>query len=55
MAGILCPAVLHYDINGAHTQTCSICSFQLVRTSEIQLAFFEGAEVGEGILDEFGR
>jgi hypothetical protein len=33
---------------------CSICSFQLVRTSEIQFALFEGVEVGEGILDELG-
>ena len=33
---------------------CSICSFQLVRTSEIQLAVLEGVEVGEGVLDEFG-
>lgn len=31
---------------------CSICSFQLVRTSEIQFALFEGVEVGEGIVDE---
>ena len=31
---------------------CSICSFQLVRTSEIQFAFFEGVEVGEGGLNE---
>lgn len=34
---------------------CSICSFQLERTSEIQFALFEGVEVGEGRLDEFGR
>ena len=33
---------------------CSICSFQLVRTSEIQFALFEGVEVGEGGLDQFG-
>ena len=33
---------------------CSICSFQLVRTSEIQLAVLEGVEVGERVLDEFG-
>ena len=32
MAGILCPARLGYDINGAHLFDCkcSICSFQLV-------------------------
>lgn len=33
---------------------CSICPFQLVRTSEIQFAFFERVQVGEGILDELG-
>ena len=32
---------------------CSICSFQLVRTSEIQFALFEGIEVGEGVVDQF--
>ncbi len=32
---------------------CSICSFQLVRTSEIQFALFEGVEVGEGVVDQF--
>ncbi len=31
---------------------CSICSFQLVRTSKIQFTLFEGVEVGEGIVDE---
>ena len=54
MAGILCPACLEYDINGAHFLKCSICSFQPVRTSEIQFALFEGIEVGKGILDEVG-
>lgn len=55
MAGILCPVVLVYDINGARLEKCSICSFQLVkRTSEIQFALFEGVEVGEGGLDELG-
>ncbi len=29
MAGILCPVVLVYDINGARLKKCSICSFQL--------------------------
>lgn len=55
IAGILCPAVLVYDINGARPHgKCSICSFQLKRTSEIQFALFEGVQVGEGGLDEFG-
>lgn len=54
MEGILCPACLEYDINGAHYQKCSICSFQLVRTSEIQFALFEWVEVGKGVLDELG-
>lgn len=34
---------------------CSICSFQLVRTSEIQFTLFEGVQVGEGICDQLGR
>lgn len=36
---------------------CSICPFQrrCVRTSEIELAFFERVEVGEGILNQLGR
>ena len=28
--------------------------FSLLRTSEIQFAFFEGVEVGEGRVDEVG-
>ena len=31
----------------------SICSFQFLRTSEIQFALFERVEVGKGVLNEF--
>ena len=54
MAGILWPAGLQHDINGAHFSKCSICPFQLVRTSEIQFAFLKGIEVGERVLNQVG-
>ena len=53
--GILCPACLEDDINGAHFSKCSICSFQHVRTSEIKFTLFEWIEVGMGGLNKLGR
>ena len=50
MAGILCP-VMHrkIDINSVRSK-CSNCSFQSVRTSQIEFALFERILVGEGIV-----